>query len=70
MICDVLTTTEFTLQMFVFPQEKRAFRECRLLEKLNKMTSDINEHDLPRCTENMHDKLCDALTRRKFYYVL
>ncbi|XP_056307010.1 biogenesis of lysosome-related organelles complex 1 subunit 5 [Danio aesculapii] len=44
-------------------EEKRAFRECRLLENLNKMTSDINEHDLPRCTESMHEKLCDALTR-------
>uniref|UniRef100_A0A8C1EVR2 Biogenesis of lysosome-related organelles complex 1 subunit 5 n=1 Tax=Cyprinus carpio carpio TaxID=630221 RepID=A0A8C1EVR2_CYPCA len=32
-------------------EEKRAFRECRLLENLNKMTSDTNEHDLPRCSE-------------------
>uniref|UniRef100_A0A671KPR0 Biogenesis of lysosome-related organelles complex 1 subunit 5 n=1 Tax=Sinocyclocheilus anshuiensis TaxID=1608454 RepID=A0A671KPR0_9TELE len=37
--------------------------ECRLLENLNKMTSYTNEHDLPRCTESMHEKLCDALTR-------
>ncbi|KAG1953768.1 biogenesis of lysosome-related organelles complex 1 subunit 5 [Pimephales promelas] len=44
-------------------EEKRAFRECRLLEKLNKMTSDTNEQDLPQCTANMHEKLCDALTR-------
>uniref|UniRef100_A0A8C1HX69 Biogenesis of lysosome-related organelles complex 1 subunit 5 n=1 Tax=Cyprinus carpio carpio TaxID=630221 RepID=A0A8C1HX69_CYPCA len=44
-------------------EEKRAFRECRLLENLNKMTSDTNEHDLPRCSESMHEKLCDALTR-------
>ncbi|TRY79028.1 hypothetical protein DNTS_022231 [Danionella cerebrum] len=43
--------------------EKRAFRECRLLENLNKMMSDTNEHDLPRCNESMHEKLCDALTR-------
>ncbi|KTF99696.1 hypothetical protein cypCar_00035781 [Cyprinus carpio] len=46
-------------------EEKRAFRECRLLENLNKMTSDTNEHDLPRCSESMHEKLCDALTRLK-----
>ncbi|KAA0704997.1 Biogenesis of lysosome-related organelles complex 1 subunit 5 [Triplophysa tibetana] len=44
-------------------EEKRAFRECRLLEKLNKMISDTNDHDLPQCTDSMHDKLCDALTR-------
>uniref|UniRef100_A0A672MLG4 Biogenesis of lysosome-related organelles complex 1 subunit 5 n=1 Tax=Sinocyclocheilus grahami TaxID=75366 RepID=A0A672MLG4_SINGR len=37
--------------------------ECRLPESLNKMTSDTNEHDLPRCTESMHEKLCDALTQ-------
>uniref|UniRef100_A0A673JDB0 Biogenesis of lysosome-related organelles complex 1 subunit 5 n=1 Tax=Sinocyclocheilus rhinocerous TaxID=307959 RepID=A0A673JDB0_9TELE len=42
-------------------EEKRAFRECRLLENLNKMTSDTNEHDLPRCTESMHEKLCDLM---------
>lgn len=63
--CDILTTTKCTQELFVIPQEKRAFRECRLLENLNKMTSDTNEHDLPRCTESMHEKLCDALTRRK-----
>lgn len=44
-------------------EEKRAFRECRLLENLNKMTSDTNEHDLPQCIESMQEKLCDALTR-------
>lgn len=44
-------------------EEKRAFRECRLLDKLNKMISDTNVHHLPQCTESMHDKLCDALTR-------
>lgn len=66
--CDILTT-KFALNIFVFPQEKRAFRECRLLEKLNKMTSDTNEHDLPQCTESMHEKLCDALTRRKLRYL-
>uniref|UniRef100_A0A8C1RTV5 Biogenesis of lysosome-related organelles complex 1 subunit 5 n=1 Tax=Cyprinus carpio TaxID=7962 RepID=A0A8C1RTV5_CYPCA len=60
---DILTTTRFTLELFVFLQEKRAFRECRLLENLNKMTSDTNEYDLPRCTESMHEKLSDALTR-------
>ncbi|XP_051538456.1 biogenesis of lysosome-related organelles complex 1 subunit 5-like isoform X2 [Myxocyprinus asiaticus] len=31
-------------------EEKRAFRECRLLENLNKMISDTNDHDLPQCT--------------------
>ncbi len=67
--CDILTTTTFTQELFVFPQEKRAFRECRLLENLNKMTSDTNEHDLPRCTESMHEKLCDALTRRKSHHL-
>uniref|UniRef100_A0A8C1ZHB0 Biogenesis of lysosome-related organelles complex 1 subunit 5 n=1 Tax=Cyprinus carpio TaxID=7962 RepID=A0A8C1ZHB0_CYPCA len=50
-------------------EEKRAFRECRLLENLNKMTSDTNEYDLPRCTESMHEKLCDALTRRKSHHL-
>lgn len=44
-------------------EEKRAFRECRLLDKLNKMISDTNAQHLPQCTESMHDKLCDALTR-------
>ncbi|XP_051538455.1 biogenesis of lysosome-related organelles complex 1 subunit 5-like isoform X1 [Myxocyprinus asiaticus] len=44
-------------------EEKRAFRECRLLENLNKMISDTNDHDLPQCTASMHEKLCDALTR-------
>lgn len=44
-------------------EEKRAFRECRLLENLNKMATETNEQILPKCTESMQNNLCDILTR-------
>ncbi|XP_051542732.1 biogenesis of lysosome-related organelles complex 1 subunit 5 [Myxocyprinus asiaticus] len=51
------------IRYFLKEFEKRAFRECRLLENLNKMISDTNDHDLPQCTESMDEKLCDACTQ-------
>ncbi|KAL7835620.1 hypothetical protein SRHO_G00279670 [Serrasalmus rhombeus] len=44
-------------------EEKRGFRECRLLENLNKMVAETNEQVLPKCKECMQDNLCDIFTR-------
>ncbi|KAJ8374903.1 hypothetical protein SKAU_G00054830 [Synaphobranchus kaupii] len=44
-------------------EEKRGFREKRLLENLNKMVTEMNEQVVPKCTETMHEHLCEALTR-------
>ncbi|XP_028820793.1 biogenesis of lysosome-related organelles complex 1 subunit 5 [Denticeps clupeoides] len=44
-------------------EEKRGFRECRLLENLNKMVLEASEHVVPRCSVNMQDCLFEALTR-------
>ncbi|CAB1341159.1 unnamed protein product [Coregonus sp. 'balchen'] len=43
--------------------EKRGFRESRLLDNLNKMVVETNEQSLPKCSEHMHKHLCEALTR-------
>ncbi|KAI4887869.1 hypothetical protein NFI96_015092 [Prochilodus magdalenae] len=44
-------------------EEKRGFRECRLLENLNKMVADTNDQVLPKCMDSMQDNLCDIFTR-------
>ncbi|XP_066578239.1 biogenesis of lysosome-related organelles complex 1 subunit 5 isoform X2 [Amia ocellicauda] len=44
-------------------EEKRGFRETRLLDNLNKMVVETNEQAIPKCAEAMHSHLCDALTR-------
>lgn len=44
-------------------EEKRGYRESRLLENLSKMVVETNEEVLPKCTQSMHNHLCDALTR-------
>ncbi|KAK2815063.1 hypothetical protein Q7C36_023329 [Tachysurus vachellii] len=44
-------------------EEKRGFRDCRLLENLNKLVIETNEQVLPRCTKTMHGNLLDALSR-------
>ncbi|XP_066542826.1 biogenesis of lysosome-related organelles complex 1 subunit 5 [Hoplias malabaricus] len=44
-------------------EDKRGFRECRLLENLNKMVAETNKQVLPNCTEGMQDNLCNILTR-------
>ncbi|KAF4075905.1 hypothetical protein AMELA_G00224290 [Ameiurus melas] len=43
-------------------EEKRGFRECRLLENLNKLVTETEEHVLPRCTKTMKANLLDALS--------
>ncbi|KAK3515472.1 hypothetical protein QTP70_022946 [Hemibagrus guttatus] len=43
-------------------EEKRGFRECRLLENLNKLVIETNEQVLPRCTNNMQANLPEALS--------
>uniref|UniRef100_A0A3B4D3Y8 Biogenesis of lysosome-related organelles complex 1 subunit 5 n=1 Tax=Pygocentrus nattereri TaxID=42514 RepID=A0A3B4D3Y8_PYGNA len=48
-------------------EEKRGFRECRLLENLNKMVAETNEEVLPKCKECMQDNLCDIFTRSLNY---
>ncbi|KAM9417373.1 biogenesis of lysosome-related organelles complex 1 subunit 5-like isoform 2-T2 [Salvelinus alpinus] len=45
-------------------EEKRGFRESRLLDNLNKMVVETNEQMLPKCSEHMHQHLFEALTRR------
>ncbi|CDQ77190.1 unnamed protein product [Oncorhynchus mykiss] len=44
-------------------EEKRGFRESRLLDNLNKMVVETNEQMLPKCSEHMHQHLFEALTR-------
>ncbi|XP_029935421.1 biogenesis of lysosome-related organelles complex 1 subunit 5 [Myripristis murdjan] len=44
-------------------EEKRGYRESRLLENLNKMVVETNEQVLPKCSEAMHEQLCDVITR-------
>lgn len=44
-------------------EEKRGFRESRLLENLNRMVVETNEQVVPKCSETMHEHLCEALTR-------
>ncbi|KAM3849465.1 biogenesis of lysosome-related organelles complex 1 subunit 5-like [Diretmus argenteus] len=44
-------------------EEKRGYRENRLLEKLNKMVVESNEQVLPKCSEYMQEHLCDVITR-------
>ncbi|XP_071400246.1 biogenesis of lysosome-related organelles complex 1 subunit 5 [Centroberyx affinis] len=44
-------------------EEKRGYRESRLLENLNKMVGETNEQVLPKCSEGMHEHLCDVITR-------
>ncbi|XP_030625805.1 biogenesis of lysosome-related organelles complex 1 subunit 5 [Chanos chanos] len=44
-------------------EEKRGFRESRLLESLSKMVTDTNEQAMTRCAQSMHDSLCEVLTR-------
>ncbi|XP_062841856.1 biogenesis of lysosome-related organelles complex 1 subunit 5 [Trichomycterus rosablanca] len=44
-------------------EEKRGFRECRLLENINKMVAEANEQAMQRCTETMQENLFDAITR-------
>lgn len=43
-------------------QEKRGFREYRLLENLNKLVTETEEHILPTCTKTMQANLLDALS--------
>ncbi|XP_053467897.1 biogenesis of lysosome-related organelles complex 1 subunit 5 isoform X1 [Ictalurus furcatus] len=43
-------------------EEKRGFRECRLLENLNKLVTETEEQVLPRCTKTMKANLLDALS--------
>ncbi|XP_060756080.1 biogenesis of lysosome-related organelles complex 1 subunit 5 isoform X1 [Neoarius graeffei] len=42
-------------------EEKRGFRECRLLENLNKLVTETDDQVLPRCTKIMQANLLDAL---------
>nr|XP_006002936.1 PREDICTED: biogenesis of lysosome-related organelles complex 1 subunit 5 isoform X2 [Latimeria chalumnae] len=44
-------------------EEKRAFREMRVLENLKSLTVEMNEVTLPKCAEAMNDHLEDVLTR-------
>ncbi|KAM4606756.1 biogenesis of lysosome-related organelles complex 1 subunit 5 [Polymixia lowei] len=44
-------------------EEKRGYREVRLLENINKMVVEANEQVLPKCSEGMHKHLLDVLTR-------
>ncbi|KAL2085472.1 hypothetical protein ACEWY4_018792 [Coilia grayii] len=44
-------------------EEKRGFRECRLLENLSKMAVEQNEQVLPNCSQTMQQNLQQALTR-------
>ncbi|KAL1006383.1 hypothetical protein UPYG_G00071640 [Umbra pygmaea] len=44
-------------------EEKRGFRESRLLDNINKMVVETNEQALPKCSEHMHEHLCEVLTR-------
>lgn len=44
-------------------QEKRGFRECRLLENMNKLVYETKEQVLPRCTKSMQANLPDALNQ-------
>ncbi|KAI5616432.1 biogenesis of lysosome-related organelles complex 1 subunit 5, partial [Silurus asotus] len=43
-------------------EDKRAFRECRLLENINKLVTETEEQVLPRCTKNMGTDLANALS--------
>ncbi|KAM9436623.1 biogenesis of lysosome-related organelles complex 1 subunit 5 [Clarias gariepinus] len=44
-------------------EEKRGFRECRLLENMNKLVYETKEQVLPRCTKSMQANLPDALNQ-------
>ncbi|KAM6976422.1 biogenesis of lysosome-related organelles complex 1 subunit 5 [Aplochiton taeniatus] len=44
-------------------EEKRGFRESRLLENVNKMVVESNDQVLPKCSQCMQEHLCDVLTR-------
>ncbi|KAK1806422.1 hypothetical protein P4O66_004939 [Electrophorus voltai] len=44
-------------------EEKRGFRECRLLENLNKTVAEANGQAIPKCIESMQATLFEALTR-------
>ncbi|KAJ8277540.1 hypothetical protein GJAV_G00076360 [Gymnothorax javanicus] len=44
-------------------EEKRGFRENRLLENLNKTVADTNEQTVPQCSQAMHEHLSEALAR-------
>ncbi|XP_036378077.1 biogenesis of lysosome-related organelles complex 1 subunit 5 [Megalops cyprinoides] len=44
-------------------EEKRGFRENRLLDNINKMVMETNQQAVPKCSETMHNHLCEALTR-------
>lgn len=44
-------------------EEKRSYRESRLLENLNKMVHETNEQMLPADLENMNQQLSDVIKR-------
>ncbi|KAJ8413228.1 hypothetical protein AAFF_G00092240 [Aldrovandia affinis] len=44
-------------------EEKRGFRENRLLENLNKTVMETNEQAVPKCSQRMQEHLCEAVTR-------
>ncbi|XP_063062270.1 biogenesis of lysosome-related organelles complex 1 subunit 5 [Engraulis encrasicolus] len=44
-------------------EEKRGFRECRLLENLSRGAVEQNEHVLPNCSQTMQQNLHQILTR-------
>ncbi|XP_047424786.1 biogenesis of lysosome-related organelles complex 1 subunit 5 [Mugil cephalus] len=44
-------------------EEKRGYRECRLLENLNKMVMETNEQMVPTDVEDMNKQLSDVIKR-------
>ncbi|XP_006888804.1 PREDICTED: biogenesis of lysosome-related organelles complex 1 subunit 5 [Elephantulus edwardii] len=44
-------------------EEKRGFREMRVLENLKNMIHETNEHTLPKCRETIQDNLKQVLQR-------
>ncbi|XP_059901064.1 biogenesis of lysosome-related organelles complex 1 subunit 5 isoform X2 [Gadus macrocephalus] len=44
-------------------EEKRGYREGRLLENINKMVVEANEQVMPKCLQGMHEHLFDVSTR-------
>ncbi|XP_076868393.1 biogenesis of lysosome-related organelles complex 1 subunit 5 [Brachyhypopomus gauderio] len=44
-------------------EEKRGFRESRLLDNLNKAVAEASEQAMPKCTESMQTNLYEALIR-------
>ncbi|KAK0153677.1 Biogenesis of lysosome-related organelles complex 1 subunit 5 [Merluccius polli] len=44
-------------------EEKRGYREGRLLENINKMVVEANEQVMPKCLQGIHEHLDDVSTR-------